>query len=217
VSAHCLHTVVPSLADDESRFQHGVPCRRSPQRRWSCIAGLHVDHICRPTGREDTPPLSQLLSHHRRNLHGCKVAVNHWRHPYANIPQLGFVIPFGAQPEQCYDKITPNDMYSSLTCAFSGAFILSGGMSIGVWIFIRALSMHLQICWDVTPGKKFFYWAQGLGWSIAATFFTLTITITGVSFRFGDVCHVNAEHSMEDFWGPLLAISGGAMVIQIAT
>ncbi|KAK1914870.1 hypothetical protein P3342_010861 [Pyrenophora teres f. teres] len=130
---------------------------------------------------------------------------------------LGFVIPFGAQPEQCYDKITPNDMYSSLTCAFSGAFILSGGMSIGVWIFIRALSMHLQICWDVTPGKKFFYWAQGLGWSIAATFFTLTITITGVSFRFGDVCHVNAEHSMEDFWGPLLAIAGGAMVIQIAT
>ncbi|RMZ66888.1 G- coupled receptor [Pyrenophora seminiperda CCB06] len=130
---------------------------------------------------------------------------------------LGFVIPFGAQPEQCYDKITPNDMYSSLTCAFSGAFILSGGMSMGVWIFIRALSMHLQICWDVTPGKKFFYWAQGLGWAVAATFFTLTITITGVSFRFGDVCHVNAEHSMQDFWGPLLAIAGGAMVIQVAT
>lgn len=84
-------------------------------------------------------------------------------------------------------------------------------------VFIRALSMHLQICWDVTPGKKFFYWAQGLGWSVAATFFTITITITGVSFRFGDVCHVNAAHSMQDFWGPLLAIAGAAMVIQIAT
>ena len=90
-------------------------------------------------------------------------------------------------------------------------------MSMAVWIFIRALSMHHQICWDVTPGKKFFYWAQGLGWSVAATFFTITITITGVSFRFGDVCHVNAEHSMKDFWGPLLAISGAAMVIQVAT
>lgn len=76
----------PSPANDESRFQHGVPCRRSPQCRWSCIAGLHVDHICRPTGREDTPPLSQLLSHHRRNLHGCKFHVNHWRQPHANIP-----------------------------------------------------------------------------------------------------------------------------------
>jgi hypothetical protein len=108
-------------------------------------------------------------------------------------------------------------MYSSLTCAFSGAFLISGGLSMAVWIFIRALSMHLQICWDVTPGKRFFYWAQGLGWSVAATFFTITITITGVSFRFGDVCHVNAEHSMKDFWGPLLAIAGAAMVIQIST
>jgi hypothetical protein len=84
-------------------------------------------------------------------------------------------------------------------------------------VFIRALSMHLQICWDVTPGKKFFYWAQGLGWSVAATFFTITITITGVSFRFGDVCHVNPAHSMSDFWGPLLAIAGAAMLIQVAT
>lgn len=137
--------------------------------------------------------------------------------PATDKSQLGFVIPFGAQPEQCYDEITPNDMYSSLTCAFSGAFLISGGLSIAVWIFIRALSMHLQICWDVTPGKKFFYWAQGLGWTVAATFFTITITITGVSFRFGDVCHVNSDHSMQDFWGPLLGIAGGATVIQLAT
>lgn len=47
--------------------------------------------------------------------------------------QLGFVIPFGARPEQCYDEITPNDMYTSLTCAFSGAFIIAGGLSIAVW------------------------------------------------------------------------------------
>ncbi|EAT88125.1 hypothetical protein HBI56_095890 [Parastagonospora nodorum] len=130
---------------------------------------------------------------------------------------LGFVIPLGAEPEQCYNEITPNDMYSSLPCALSGAFLISGGLSMAVWIFIRALSMHLQICWDVTPGRKFFYWAQGLGWSVAATFFTITITITGVSFRFGDVCHVNPAHSMSDFWGPLLAIAGAAMLIQVAT
>jgi hypothetical protein len=152
----------------------------------------------------------------------------------ANGAQLGFVIPLGAKPEQCYNEITPNDMYSSLACAFSGAFLIAGGLSMAVWskcspgvaskvfanhftVFIRALSMHLQICWDVTPGKKFFYWAQGLGWSVAATFFTITITITGVSFRFGDVCHVNSANSMSDFWGPLLAIAGAATVIQVAT
>lgn len=130
---------------------------------------------------------------------------------------LGFVIPLGARPEQCYDEITPHDMYSSLTCAFSGAFLVAGGLSFAVWIFIRALSMHLQICWDVTPGTKFFYWAQGLGWSVVAAFLALTLTLTGVSFRFGDVCHVNAQHSMSDLWGPLLAISAGAVLLQGST
>ncbi|KAF2875036.1 hypothetical protein BDV95DRAFT_486883 [Massariosphaeria phaeospora] len=130
---------------------------------------------------------------------------------------LGFVVPFAAKPNQCYDEITPNDMFSNLTCAFSGAFLIAGGLSMAVWIFIRALSMHLQICWDVMPGKKFFYWSQGLGWAVAATFFAVTITVTGVSFRFGDVCHVNSADSMKNLWGPLLTISGGAMVLQLAT
>lgn len=77
--------------------------------------------------------------------------------------------------------------------------------------------MHLQICWDIMPGKRFFYWAQGLGWTVAAGFFTATITVTGVSFRFGDVCHVNSSHSLADFWGPLLAIAGAATLLQLGT
>ena len=84
-------------------------------------------------------------------------------------------------------------------------------------VFIRALSMHLQICWDVMPGKKFFYAAQILGWGIIAVFFTVTITFTGVSFRFGGACHVNSLHSMKDFWGPLLAIAGVSALLQMAT
>lgn len=46
---------------------------------------------------------------------------------------LGFIVPLGAQPEQCFDEITPNDMYSSMTCAWSGAFIVVGGISGAVW------------------------------------------------------------------------------------
>ena len=88
---------------------------------------------------------------------------------------------------------------------------------MAVWIFIRALSMHLQICWDVLPGKRFFYCAQGLGWGVIAALFTATITATGVSFRFGDICHVNSLHSMKDFWGPLLAISGASTLVQLMT
>ena len=77
--------------------------------------------------------------------------------------------------------------------------------------------MHLQICWDVQPGRKFFYCATAMGWGVAGLLFTITITITGVSFRFGDACHVNSKHALEDFWGPLLGISGAAALVQLLT
>ena len=67
----------------------------------------------------------------------------------ADTLQLGFVIPLGAKPDQCYNEITPNDMYTSMACAWSGAFILSGALTAVAWVLIRAFSMHLQICWDV--------------------------------------------------------------------
>lgn len=77
--------------------------------------------------------------------------------------------------------------------------------------------MHLQICWDIVPGNWFFYASQAVGWGIAAVLFTVTMTITGVSFRFGDTCHVNQNNSMGDFWGPLLGISIAAALVQILT
>lgn len=130
---------------------------------------------------------------------------------------LGFTIPLGANPEQCYDEITPNDMYSSMGCAWSGAFIVAGGLCAAMWICIRALSMNLQICWDIVPGRKFFYIAQVVGWGIPAVLFTVTMTITGVSFRFGSACHVNHADSMADFWGPLMGIAGIAGILQLMT
>ena len=130
---------------------------------------------------------------------------------------IGFTIPLGADPEKCYNEITPNDMYSSNVCAWSGAFIVAGGLSSDMWIFIRALSMNLQICWDIVPGRKFFYISQALGWGIPAVFFTATMTVTGVSFRFGRECDVNHQNSMKDFWGPLMAFAGAAGILQLMT
>lgn len=51
----------------------------------------------------------------------------------ADDRQLGFIIPLGARPEQCYDDITPNDMYTSITCALSGACLLAGGWCTVMW------------------------------------------------------------------------------------
>ncbi len=130
---------------------------------------------------------------------------------------IGFTIPLTTQPDKCYNEITPNDMYSSSKCAWSGAFIIAGGLSADMWIFIRALSMNLQICWDIVPGRKFFYASQALGWGIPAVLFCATMTLTGVSFRFGRECDVNHENSMKDFWGPLMAFAGAAGILQIMT
>ncbi|KAK4550204.1 hypothetical protein LTR36_003171 [Oleoguttula mirabilis] len=130
---------------------------------------------------------------------------------------IGFTIPLAAEPEQCYNEITPNDMYSSNVCAWNGAFIAAGGLCATMWVFIRALSMNLQICWDIVPGKSFFYVSQTLGWGIPAALFTTTMTVTGVSFRFGNACLLNHKDSMADFWGPLLGLACAAGILQLAT
>ena len=40
---------------------------------------------------------------------------------------------------------------------------------------------------------------------------------SGVSFRFGDTCHINHKNSMADFWIPLLVFAGITVVVQFAT
>ncbi|SLM34364.1 GPCR, family 2-like [Lasallia pustulata] len=131
--------------------------------------------------------------------------------------QVAFIIPLGAKPDQCHNAITPNDMYSDLSCAFTGAFLLAGGFSATMWVFMRSLSLHLQICWEVVPGRKFFYGALLAGWGLPIVFVATSLAITGVSYRFGDTCHINHNAALGEFWGPLLAVAGAATVIQVAT
>ncbi len=84
-------------------------------------------------------------------------------------------------------------------------------------VFVRVLAMHLQICWDITPGRKFFYTSQGLGWGIISIFFVVTMIFTGVSNRFGELCHVEAKDAIKDFWGPIFFFTGAAGLLQFAT
>ncbi|KAI9828780.1 MAG: hypothetical protein M1832_001885 [Thelocarpon impressellum] len=139
---------------------------------------------------------------HRHYLSVCLVLATVLMH-------MGFIIPLGTRPKQCYNDITPNDMFSSLNCAMSGAFLLA--------VFMRALTLHLQICWQVITGRKFFICALLAGWGIPAAFVTLAMSLTGVSYRFGNTCHINHSKALQDFWGPLLAFAGATMIIQFAT
>lgn len=108
-------------------------------------------------------------------------------------------------------------MRSDLTCAFSGALLIFGGWAVVIWVFWRALALHLQICWEVNPGNKFFWITLVVGWLIPAIGVTLTLSLTGVSYRFGNVCHINHHHGLEDFWGPLLAFATLGLVLQFIT
>lgn len=130
---------------------------------------------------------------------------------------LGFVIPLAGQPDQCYNKITPNDMQTSSVCAASGTFIIIGGWAGVLWVFLRALSLHLQICWQVVVGRNFMWFSQATGWGIPAIGIILALTLSGVSFRFGTTCHINHHNSLADLWIPLLVFAGLTIIIQFAT
>ena len=131
--------------------------------------------------------------------------------------ELAFLVPLAASPEQCFNEITPNDMTTNGTCAVSGAFLLFGGWATVIWVFCRALSLHLQICWEVMPGQTFFYTTLGLGWAIPAVGLALALSLTGVSYRFGNVCHINHKNGLQAFWGPLMAFSAAALILQFIT
>jgi hypothetical protein len=86
-----------------------------------------------------------------------------------------------------------------------------------MWVFLRSLALHLQICWQVVIGKTFMWGAIASGWGIPAIGLVLALVFSGVSFRFGDSCHINHDNSLADFWIPLLAFAGITVVIQFAT
>ncbi|KAI5920017.1 hypothetical protein F4810DRAFT_452046 [Camillea tinctor] len=133
------------------------------------------------------------------------------------LMNLGFIIPLAGKPEQCFNQITPNGMDSSSICAASGAFLLAGGWAGVIWVFLRALSLHLQICWQLVVGRNYMWFSQTLGWGIPIIGLIILLVFSGVSFRFGATCHINHENSLADFWIPLLVFAGLTVIIQFAT
>ena len=84
-------------------------------------------------------------------------------------------------------------------------------------VFLRSLSLHLQICWQVIPGRKFFWGALIAGWGVPAISVALVLTLTGMSYRFGSTCHTNHSNSVATFWGPILTFAGVCAILQFAT
>lgn len=64
---------------------------------------------------------------------------------FLSLPQLSFIVSLGANPDECYNGITPHDMRSDLACAFSGALIVFGGWAAVVWSTL-SLSIRVWFC-----------------------------------------------------------------------
>lgn len=108
-------------------------------------------------------------------------------------------------------------MSSSPVCGASGTLLLFGGWGGVMWAFLRSLSLHLQICWQVLVGRNFMWFAQVAGWGVPVLDVVLALVFTGVSFRFGATCHINHPNSLADFWIPLLIFACATVIITFAT
>lgn len=61
------------------------------------------------------------------------------------------------------------------------------------------------------------YGAFVAGWGVPAIGLAVALVFSGVSFRFGDTCHINHKNSLAGFWIPLLVFAGLTVIIQFAT
>ncbi|KAF2167815.1 hypothetical protein M409DRAFT_21962 [Zasmidium cellare ATCC 36951] len=133
------------------------------------------------------------------------------------MAELSFIIPLGTKPSLCYDEITPGDMYTSMSCAWSGALLVTGAMGCAVWIMLRSLWTHLRVCWDVKQTTTLFLLTQATGWGLPGLFLALCIPITGVSYRIGATCVPNQKNAFVTWFGWLIAFACIAALLQFVT
>lgn len=117
----------------------------------------------------------------------------------------------------CYNDITPNDMYSDLSCAFSGALLLWGGMASVTWVLSRSLWTHLRVCWDISESRLFLIASHVFGWGAPIIFTAVCMKYTGVSYRLTIVCLPNDKHTFATYFGWMIAFASLAFALQLAT
>jgi hypothetical protein len=130
---------------------------------------------------------------------------------------LSFVIPAGSDPPLCFDDITPHDMRSSLSCAWTGTLVALGGLGSVVWVFLRSLWLHIRIFWDRDPGAAFKYLSLLAGMVVPLSLLTALLAATGFSYRMGQTCLPNHEHAIVSFWVWLVGFAIAGFVLQAVT
>ncbi|KAF2657961.1 hypothetical protein K491DRAFT_565293, partial [Lophiostoma macrostomum CBS 122681] len=130
---------------------------------------------------------------------------------------LSFVIPVAVDPHMCYDEITPNDMRSSHSCAWTGALVALGGLGCAIWVFLRSLWLHIRIFWDRDLGRKFKWGSIIVGTVVPLIFLIALLAATGFSFRMGQTCLPNHENAIVTFWAWLVSFAIAGFLLQVVT
>ncbi|KAJ4305138.1 hypothetical protein N0V90_000669 [Kalmusia sp. IMI 367209] len=130
---------------------------------------------------------------------------------------LSFAIPVSANPSMCYDAITPHDMKSSVSCAWTGSLVTVGGLGSVVWVFLRSLWLHIRIFWDRDPGNRFKWFSIIVGTVLPLVFLISILAVTGFSYRMGQTCLPNQKHAIVTFWIWLVVFAILAFLLQTIT
>ncbi|KAF1959644.1 hypothetical protein CC80DRAFT_514137 [Byssothecium circinans] len=130
---------------------------------------------------------------------------------------LSFAIPVTTNPDLCHDQITPNDIHSSLSCAWTGSLVALGGLGCVIWVFLRSLWLHIRIFWDKDPGHRFKWGSIVFGTVMPFIFLAVILVVTGFSYRMGQTCLPNHEHAIVTFWIWLVIFAILAFLLQFIT
>ncbi|KAK5126446.1 hypothetical protein LTR85_010682 [Meristemomyces frigidus] len=130
---------------------------------------------------------------------------------------LAFIIPLGTKPELCHNEITPNNMYTDVGCAWTGALLLAGAMGAVVWILLRSIWTALRIIFDFKRTDIFKWVSLALGVGLPALFLAVEMPVTGVSYRLGNVCIPNGQAAFVTWFVWLLAFAASSAIILIGT
>ena len=71
--------------------------------------------------------------------------------------------------------------------------------------------------WDKEGSPINIYLAHLIGWGIPLTFLTIMLTVSGLSYRLGQLCLPNPRGAVATWFGPMIAFGGLGAVIQLAT
>ncbi|OQE26743.1 hypothetical protein PENSTE_c005G07109 [Penicillium steckii] len=130
---------------------------------------------------------------------------------------IAFIIPSRGQPQQCYDKITPNDMTQDGISALTGLVLFWGSWVVIISTFFRSIALHMTVCWESKPGQLYKCVSLTIIFVGSSALVAMLLAVSGVEYTFGRISYLTPGIDRATFWGPLLGIAAASLLLQFFT